>query len=169
MREQSFVWDKWVRLSHWLVAAIVLLNLFITEEGEQTHQYLGYVAVTLVFIRIIWSLSWAKAPARFSDLIPTISGLKSHIKEIRQRQESSSHIGHNDFGLLAIWFMWFCIVGLGISGYLSDTDWGIDNDIDDIHELIANLLQAVVILHVFAVFLTSWWFKRSLLKAMIHK
>lgn len=169
MREQAFVWDKLVRLSHWLVAAIVLLNLFITEEGETPHRYLGYAAVTLIAIRIIWSLSWAKVPARFVDLIPTASGLKIHIQEIRQRQENPNHTGHNDFGLLAIWFMWLCIMGLGISGYLSDTDWGIDHDIDDIHEWIANFLQAVVILHVLAVFLTSWWFKRSLVKAMIHK
>lgn len=169
MRDDKFVWDKLVRASHWLVAAIVLLNLFITEEGEDAHQYLGYLAVALIAIRLIWSATFAKSPARFLDLIPTIDGFKRHFQEIKQRKENPNHSGHNAFGLLAIWLMWVCIIGLGVTGYLSDSDWGIDNDIDDVHELFANILQATVILHVFAVFVTSWWFKRSLVKAMIHK
>lgn len=162
----NFVWDIVTRSTHWAVAIIVFANLFLNESGEIIHRYLGYIALGLIIIRLLWSLTLAKSPSRFIDLIPTSQGFREHVKEIKQRKEGLHH-RHNAFGLLAVWAMWACIVLLGITGILYDTDWGIDNDIDDWHELVANLLQGIITLHISAVFLTSWWFKRSLVKSMI--
>lgn len=161
----EFVWDKVVRITHWAVAFIVISNLFFNKGGATAHRYLGYTALGLIACRLLWSLTLAKSPARFRDLIPTISGFREHAKEIKQRQEGH-HRGHNAFGLLAVWAMWGCIVALAVTGLLDDTDWGIDNDISDWHEGIANMLQIIVVLHVSAVLATSWWFKRNLVKAM---
>lgn len=162
----NFVWDKWVRLTHWSVALIVLVNLFVNKGGETPHRYLGYTALGLIVGRLLWSLTWAKKPARFRDLIPTIQGFREHFKEIKQREEGN-HRGHNAFGLLAVWAMWGCILALGVTGYLDDTDWGIDNDINDWHAAFATLLQVIIVLHVSAVLATSWWFRRNLVKSMI--
>lgn len=169
MSTQSFVWDKLVRSTHWLVAAIIVCNSFIVEPGETLHQFLGYCAVSFVTLRIVWSLTWAEKPARFSDLIPTIKGLRTHWQEIITRQETAAH-GHNAFGLLAIWAMWLCIFGLAFTGYTAEnTDWGIMNDLDDWHEGLVIVLQTIIVLHVIAVYLTGKWFKRNLIKTMVHK
>lgn len=169
MKKEIFVWDKIVRVTHWLVAAIVLVNSFILKPGSEWHQLLGFTAVGLVMLRILWSLSFAKAPARFRDLIPTPHGLIHHFQEIIQREETSLS-GHNAFGLLAIWLMWVCIFALAFTGYTAEyTEWGIMNDLNDWHQYCVWLLQSIVILHIFAVFVTSWWFKRNLVKPMIHK
>lgn len=169
MKKDTFVWDKVVRSTHWLVAAIVVANSFVLKPGSESHQLLGFVAVGLVTLRILWSLSFAKAPARFCDLIPTPSGLLHHLQELIQRQETAPP-GHNAFGLLAIWLMWACIFALAFTGYSAEnTDWGIMNDLDDWHQYCVWLLQSVVILHVVAVFATGLWFKRNLVKPMVRK
>lgn len=161
----DFVWDKVVRITHWSVAVIVFANLFFTKGGETPHRYLGYIALGLIGGRLLWSLTWANPPSRLLDLIPTVRGFREHLAEIKQRREGK-HRGHNAFGLLAVWAMWACIVALGITGILYDSDWGIDNDIDDWHASIAEILKFIVILHIVAVLITSWWLKRNLVKSM---
>lgn len=162
----SFVWDKLVRITHWSVAIIIFANLLVTEGGETTHRYLGYVAVGLIFCRLIWALTKAKSPARFCDLIPRFHGFSEHFLELKQRR--LTHLGHNAFGLLAVWAMWLCIIALSVTGWLDDTDWGIMNDIDDWHEGIASFLQAIVFLHISAVLVTGWWTGKNLIRRMIH-
>lgn len=161
----SFVWDKVVRLTHWSVVLIVVANWFFNEGGETAHRYLGYTAMVLIVLRLLWSLTGAKAPARFRDLIPTPKGFYRHFQEIKKRQEGS-HRGHNAFGLLAVWLMWGCIIALGVTGILDDTNWGIDAGVSDWHEALADFLQIIVVLHIIAVILTSWWFRRNLVKSM---
>lgn len=163
--DKPFAWDGVVRFTHWAVAAIVFANVFIDEAGEATHRYLGYTALGLVICRLLWSVTAAKSPARLRDLMPTIAGFGEHLSEIKQRH-AGNHRGHNAFGLLAVWAMWGCIIALGVTGFLSDTDWGIDNDISDWHEAFATILQAIVVLHIIAVFATSWWLKHNLLKTI---
>ena len=41
------VWDPLVRLSHWLLAAAVLVD-WITDEPRWMHVWLGYLVVALV-------------------------------------------------------------------------------------------------------------------------
>lgn len=176
MSEDRFVWDKVVRLTHWLVAACVLSNFFLSSysssaelyAGFSLHEWIGSLAVTLVILRLIWSLTGAKKPARLRDLIPTPSGMNAHWQELRQRK-ASDEPGHNSFGLLAIWAMWFCLLGLGTTGWLTYSDWGFDHDIGEVHGFFAKLLQIIVILHISAVFLTWWWCRHNLLKPMIHR
>ena len=51
------VWDLFVRIFHWSLALCVLLNFFVFEEGESFHEYSGYLACGLVFLRAIWDSS----------------------------------------------------------------------------------------------------------------
>lgn len=158
------MWDKVVRLTHWGVAVAVILNLFAVEKGETTHEYLGYFAVSLVLIRLIWGLTLAPKEARLSALKPSISGIKQHLQELKIRQES--HNGHNPLGVLSVIALWILVIGAGLSGYISNTDWGIDNDIEDIHAIIVNALMFMIFLHLLAVIVTSFIFKRNLIKSM---
>ena len=42
------VWDGFIRLFHWSLVAIVALNLFVLEEGDVAHRWLGYFAAGAV-------------------------------------------------------------------------------------------------------------------------
>ena len=50
------VWDIWVRITHWAVAAGIFANLIVTEGGSDVHEYMGYAVVALVVSRLIWGL-----------------------------------------------------------------------------------------------------------------
>lgn len=167
---RQFVWDILVRLTHWGVAGAVIANLFFTKAGENPHQILGYIAIALVGIRLLWALTLAEKPARLRDLIPTPGNALHHLKDL-QRGEETGEPGHNAFGLLAVWAIWACIAGLAFTGYHAAdyTELAERYNLDKWHEYLANAMLALFILHVSAVFLTSWRLKRNLVRPMIHK
>lgn len=63
------IWDLPVRLSHWGLAACVLANLAVTEEGSPVHRYIGYAAFIIVSLRVLWGFIGSRH-ARFSDFSP---------------------------------------------------------------------------------------------------
>ncbi|MDO5091652.1 MAG: cytochrome b/b6 domain-containing protein [Cardiobacteriaceae bacterium] len=169
---RQFVWDILVRLTHWGVAAAVIANLFITGRGDDdaTHRVMGMIAAGLILLRLLWALTFAKKPARLRDLIPTPGNACHHLQDLK-RGEDTAEPGHNAFGLLAVWAMWLCILGLAFTGYHANEYTALAKTyaLDDWHEYLAKALMALVILHISAVILTSWRVKRNLVRPMIHK
>ena len=47
------VWDPFIRICHWLLAIAVLVAWFI-DEPLWMHTWLGYLAATLVVLRVVW-------------------------------------------------------------------------------------------------------------------
>lgn len=166
----KFVWDKVVRLTHWLVACAVIANLFVTEPGEGVHKMMGFIAVGALLVRLLWAMTLAQAPARFRDLLPTPANAKQHAQDLLRGQETTAP-GHNAFGLLAVWAMWACLAGLAFTGYhaANFTDLSDTYALDDWHEVLAKVLMFLFVLHVVAIVFTSWRLKRNLVRPMIHK
>lgn len=77
-------------------------------------------------------------------------------------------MGHNPLGQLAVYFMWCLIGALALTGWLSRTDayWGESGPVDA-HQLLSDVLMALVVLHVLAVMVMSALSKVFLLKQMI--
>ena len=67
---EPFRWDPLVRLTHWGLAAVCIGNLWVNEAGEEWHEWLGYGAIGLVFLRLLWGLTFARGYARLGALIP---------------------------------------------------------------------------------------------------
>lgn len=64
--------------------------------------------------------------------------------------------------------LWAVIIGLGLSGYLMETELlGNVDFLEEVHELLANSLYLLVPLHVIAVIVMSYWQRQNLIKAMI--
>lgn len=160
------VWDIVVRLTHWTLAICVFLNLTITEEGESIHIWVGYVAVFVVVLRLIWGFVGTRY-ARFGDFFPTFGKLKQHISDVKNRRPEK-HLGHNPLGALMMFALWGCVLGLGISGYMLEMEqFYADERLEDMHEFCANLLIPLIALHVLAVIVMSKISKINLAKAMI--
>ncbi len=49
-------WSLFIRLSHWYVALGIITNLYILEQGDPPHRYLGYTIVAVVFLRLLYGL-----------------------------------------------------------------------------------------------------------------
>ena len=164
--EKVKVWDWPVRVCHWLLAACVLANLAITEDGSDVHRYVGYTAAGIVVFRLIWGGIGSRY-ARFSDFWPTPTKLKAHVNMLLQGKHDE-HLGHNPFGALMAFTLWACVLGLGISGWMMGTDrfWG-EDWVENLHEVIADGMMILVSLHVLAVFVMSWYENQNLVGAMI--
>lgn len=158
------VWSGFVRLSHWLVAAIVLFNLF--NDTGPVHRYAGYVAATVVLLRVIFGLSRARDDVAHLGL-PSWGALRQHLHELKQHQVQRT-LGHNPVGMLMAWLLWTLVLALGLTGWMSQLDayWGEDWLIDT-HEYLAWALQACVLGHWAGVLVMSLLQKENLAKAMV--
>ena len=161
------VWDILVRVTHWAVAAGIIANLLFTEDGSELHQYVGYVVVGLVVIRLLWGFVGTRY-ARFSEFFPTPLRIKRHLSALSIRRTDEQHLGHNPLAAIMMLLLWAVIIGLGITGYLMEAQiLGNDDLLEEAHELLANSLYLLVPLHVIAAIAMSYWQRQNLIKSMI--
>lgn len=144
------VWDPCIRIFHWSLAASFLLNYVVLEEGENLHEWVGYYALALIAIRIVWGFIGPQN-ARFSDFWPTPARVKAHMREYLQGK-SPSPDRHNPVGGLMILALLASMLATGVTGWLSTTDifWG-EESIEELHEGAANLVTGLVCLHITAI------------------
>ncbi|MGZ8251942.1 MAG: cytochrome b/b6 domain-containing protein [Methylophilaceae bacterium] len=164
-----YVWDKWVRATHWIVASAVIFNFF--SETGWIHRYVGYFAACLVIIRLFYGLPsllrWTRAGNASQLYFPTVKDISQHISQLRSGAVTA-HVGHNPLGQLAAYLLWALILSLAITGWLAGTDsyWGEDWPVD-IHKALSNTLQVFVLGHFTAIALMSKLQKQNLVSAMI--
>ena len=170
---QVKVWDILVRFTHWTVAAGIIANLFFTEDGSDLHVYVGYTVLGLVVVRLLWGLVGTRY-ARFTNFFPTPTRLKRHLSALSVRRVDEQHLGHNPLAAIMMLSLWAVIIGLGVTGYLMETDifshiqlLGNKDVLEEIHELLANSLYLLVPLHIVAAIAMSYWQRQNLIKSMI--
>lgn len=161
-----YVWDRFIRVFHWSLVSIVLLDYFMIDDGETLHQWLGYAACTLVLARIVWGFVGSKY-ARFSDFFPTPNRILKHLRHIVYG-EQDKHVGHNPLGAMMMFALITLVLALGVTGFMQSLDayWGVEW-LMDLHNTIANILIALAVVHVVAAIAMSFIERTNLIKAMI--
>lgn len=152
-----------MRLSHWLVAGLIAVE-WVNETGYW-HRVLGYTAVSVIVLRVAYGMASQHASSRF--YWPTKTQIQAHWVELRHGAVAP-HIGHNPVGQIAVYAMWTLMLLLVLTGWLSQTDayWGEDWPVDA-HEIAANALMGLVVLHVLAVIVVGRLSRRNLVKQML--
>lgn len=160
----SQTWSIPVRLTHWLVAASVIVNMF--NDTGYWHRMIGYACIVLIVLRA-WHGLHANTIASSRFYCPSMQAIKQHWHELRS-ETIQSHHGHNPLGQLAVYVMWLLIVLLGFTGWLSRTDayWGEDWPVV-LHQYLSYALMSMVGLHLVAVAVMSKLQKKNLIKNMI--
>lgn len=161
------LWDPLVRFCHWSLVVAFVGDYFLNEEGDGWHRWLGYYAVVVVLVRLVWGFIGSPA-ARWSDFWPTPARLVGHTRALLGGQ-SYHRMGHSPIGALVMVLMLLLMVGLGITGFLMeevDYFWGEDLP-RDIHELMANALLALVCVHIAAAVVESVRLRENLPLSMI--
>ncbi len=164
--QKVLIWDLPVRLIHWLLALCFFGAYFTAEIDELkiVHFTLGYTLAALMIIRIIWGFL-GTTHAKFRNFVrhpmAAIHYLRSMI-----RREHPTDVGHNPAGALAILALLF----LGL--IVSFTGWSTLHEIygdwvEEVHEVLANIMLAIVVIHIVAVVGASFLHKENLVKAMI--
>ena len=49
-------WDSVVRVSHWVIAGVVVGNALLTKGGGSVHVWLGWIGMAFLIVRLIWGL-----------------------------------------------------------------------------------------------------------------
>lgn len=160
------VWDAPVRVFHWLMV-LCFFGAFITAESERwrlLHVTLGYTMAGLVGFRILWGLVGTRY-ARFASFVRG-PGAVARYAGAMLRGRPERHTGHNPAGALAILALLALALVLTASGWATYNELG-GEWLEETHEAVANLMMALVVVHIAAVVLSSWLHRENLVGAMI--
>lgn len=153
------------RIIHWLIAFIVITDLFIVEEGELYHRTLGYAGVLLVVTRLIYGLTTkSSGHFRFFSLHP-----KELFKFfISTKYKMPTNKNHNPAASYVYFSLWCVIIGLGVTGYMMGLDrfWG-EEWLEEIHELLADGLKILIAVHFFGMLIESFKQRKQIWLKMI--
>jgi cytochrome b len=188
-------WDPLLRLAHWGIAAVVLANYAFTKEGGSVHIALGWVGMALLLLRLIWGFVGPRE-ARFASFPPNPMAALRHLGGLL-RGTAPQYPSHNPAGALMAYALWACLAvlmltGLGMSGLspfaqadleaaVAEGDWSVlveeDGDaegespygdvLEEVHEVAANLILILAVLHVAGVAVESRALRRNLLAPML--
>ncbi len=175
------VWDRAVRLFHWLLAASVagaaLTGFFGGARWLDPHIILGTAITVLLAFRIVWGFT-GPAYARFKSFVPSPAGVLHHAGELL-RGQAPHYTGHNPIGsamIVILLAVLAAIAGTGVivlggavkegplAPFLSFTAAA---NVKEVHELLAFLLLGLIGLHVAGVLAESWRTRENLIRAML--
>lgn len=160
------VWDPLVRLIHWSLALVILLNGFVTDPEGDLHETLGYAALALVLTRLCWGLI-GPHPARLISFPPSPARALRHVRHLRAGDDRV-HLTHNPLGALMVWNIWATVLLVTTTGIMMGTRrfFGV-SWVEDMHEILFNWLLVSVILHIGGVVFETWHSGVPLVRAMI--
>jgi cytochrome b len=190
------LWDPVVRLSHGGLAAVVLANGVLTEGESLVHVWIGWAGLAMLVLRLVWGFV-GPVEARFASFPPDPGAALRHIGALAagRTPRYRSHNPAGALMVYALWMTLAVLVGTGIAmtgtgplGALEREraveapEWSMtepeeDGDRDseereegvlgEVHELAANLILVLALLHVAGVAVESRLSGRDLLRPML--
>jgi len=178
------VWDPLIRTSHWLLATAVIIAWFV-DEPLWLHTWLGYIAIALVLVRIVWGFIGPNY-ARFASFVRGPRVTFGYFAGLI-RFSSKRYLGHSPAGAMMIITLLVMIAvtaGTGMASLAATRSEGplagvitkveranTEEDqelfIEAVHETAANVTMVLVFLHIAGVALASFAHRENLVAAMI--
>ncbi|MTJ05231.1 MAG: cytochrome B [Sediminimonas qiaohouensis] len=189
------VWDPLVRLFHWSLVVVFAVAWLTAEESAFVHEWAGYIAAGLIGVRLVWGLVGSHY-ARFSQFLRGPSATLAYLREVVKGREAR-YLGHNPAGAAMIVALLLTMLATAFTGWLLENPTRIamlpevpsiiapanadeDEDeeyaergeegegaIEELHEVLANLMLVLVVLHVAGVALASVRHRENLARAMV--
>ncbi len=161
------VWDPLVRLIHWGVLLMVLINAAIVSKDSPIHLWAGYTMLVLVGVRLLWGLIGSKS-ARFSSFPPNLFRAMRYLRKM-QSGDRTVHLSHNPLGALMVYNIWATLLVIGTSGFMMGTVkfFGIAW-VEQVHEMAYNWLLLSIAAHILGVIYDTWRSGVPLMQAMLH-
>ncbi|WP_419318182.1 cytochrome b/b6 domain-containing protein [Caulobacter sp. ErkDOM-E] len=190
-------WDPLVRITHWGIAAAVVINRLVTEGGSQLHVWIGLALAALLALRLGWGFV-GPVEARFTSFPPSPRRAVAHVRDILAGRHVS-HRSHNPLGALMAYALWASLAvviasGIAMTGFPpkvhaedgerpaaaatvlthEDEEAGEGGEgeeggelAEEVHEIAANLLLALAALHLLGVAFETRRSGRQIVLAMI--
>ena len=166
MKNRILVWDIPTRVFHWSLA-LSFAGAWLTAESERyrdVHLMLGYTLLGLIAFRLVWGLVGTRY-ARFGQFVRAPSAVVGYVKSLLSRQPEH-HVGHNPAGAIAILLLLVLGIATGVSGWMTYNELG-GEWLEEAHEVFANLMLAVVGVHIVGVVAASLIHRENLARAMV--
>lgn len=174
------VWDLPVRLFHWSLVLLVLLQFGIAEWqwlDMQWHVRIGYAMLALLGFRLLWGC-FGSDSARFGRFLRGPRAVLAYARTALQRTPAHA-AGHNPLGGWSVVAMLACLAVQVISGlYASDeimtegplaarasADWV--EFMGDVHAVNQYVLLGLIALHLAAIAWHALGRREALLGAMV--
>lgn len=172
------VWDIVVRVFHWTLGAAFLVAYLTGDDLLGPHIYAGYLAAILVVARIVWGFVGSKY-ARFSNFIYRPRLVIQYANDLL-RFRSRRYIGHSPAGGAMIVLLLLMIVLIAATGLLTlamlegtgplagavARDRSAGHTWKEIHEVLANITLALILVHIGAVLWASVVHGENLVRSM---
>ncbi len=161
------VWDAAVRSLHWALAAGIAAAWLTSERWTRWHEPVGYAVLAVVGLRIVWGCVGSPY-ARYRQFVRSPAHTL-HYAALWLRGREPRHLGHNPLGGWMALVLWACVMGVGVTGWLLNTDrfWG-DEWMDQLHRALAWTLVGLIVLHVSGVIFASVRQRENLVRAMFN-
>lgn len=108
------LWDPVVRLTHWGIALSVLVNALVNEGGSLIHVSLGWLAMALLVMRLVWGVL-GPTEARFSAFPPNPVAALRHLGQLVSGRVEH-YPSHNPAGALMAYAFWAALTVVIASG-----------------------------------------------------
>jgi cytochrome b len=132
----------------------------------------GEAIVGLLIFRFFWGFSGGEY-ARFSHFFARPAEIFAHIKELA-RFKAAPTLGHNALGALASLVLMAVVAFVAVTGLLSADDDRtgplsviFNVNLKELHEPAFRILQAMIVLHIAGVAVTSFASRDNLARAMV--
>lgn len=161
------VWDFPVRVFHWLTVFCFAVA-YLTSESEQwrtVHVTLGYTMAGLIVFRLAWGFIGSRY-ARFSEFVRGPAAVAGYLRSLLHGKPQH-FLGHNPAGALAILGL------LALGAATAATGWFALQESsaeiwEEVHEAFANLMLALVLLHIAAVIVSGCLHHENLVASMLN-
>ncbi|QLQ32599.1 MAG: cytochrome b/b6 domain-containing protein [Candidatus Thiothrix singaporensis] len=167
MLQKVLVWDLPTRVFHWSLAAS-FAGAYVTAESERyrdIHVALGYVMLGLLLFRLVWGFA-GTTYARFSSFLYAPQQVMAYARSLFSPQPQH-YVGHNPAGGVAVFLLLALGLLIGVSGLGLYWEIGDEDIFEELHEIAANLMLAVVFIHIAGVVASSVLHKENLVRAML--
>lgn len=175
------IWDIWIRLFHWSLAISVGVLFYTGLTGDlffDWHKLTGEFVLLLIVFRLIWGVV-GSSNARLSALFKSPAEGVRHLKHLAKKDVPQER-EHNAAGAWAVIAMLIMLGTQAVTGlFIADEDELVEGalygDVSSatsdllyrVHNINAELLQIIVIVHVLMIALYGVYAKRNLLLPMI--
>jgi cytochrome b len=166
MQATAKVWDPIVRVFHWSLVTSFAVAWLTADDLQSLHMWAGYAAVALVLFRFIYGFIGSRY-ARFGQFMRNPATTAAYARDVLHHREAR-YLGHNPLGAVMVAALLLGIAAAAITGWMMTTNayWGVEW-VEETHEVVANLLLALVGLHVAGVLFSSLRHQENLVRAMI--
>ena len=160
------VWDPFVRVFHWTLAAAFVVAYFSHGGYLAAHRLSGYAVTALVVLRVLWGF-WGPTHARFADFVPAPRKLAAYLGLLLRGREPR-HIGHNPAGGAMIVVLLVLLAAVCGTGFVLDTpQFRDDRDFKQVHDFLTDAALLCIVLHLAGVAYASWRHRENLVAAMV--